>query len=390
MTPAAVAGREVFRSANCAQCHGGASFTNSAAANLQNIGTIKPTSGTRLGGTLNGIDVPTLRDVWATAPYLHDGSAATLAAAILAHNGVTLSGSDVANLVAYVEQIGGQDSSAPTPNRSPTITNPGNQSGKTGTAVNLAISASDPDGDALIYSATGLPAGLTINSSTGVITGTPTAVGTSNVVVSARDALVTVSASFTWGIVVGDTTAPSTPGSFTASVSTGRPVLSWGASTDNVGLAGYIVYRSTNGTQGAEVARTTARTWTDTAFTENVQYTYSVKAYDAAGNLSGLSALRSVRPNQAPSTPSNLTASLSNGDPRLAWTASTDNVKVTGYIIYRSTSSWSTGSEIARTSSTNYTDTSARAGTRYTYNVRAYDAVGNNSGRSSLVTIRAQ
>ena len=42
-----------------------------------NVGTIKPTSGQRLGATLTGIDPPTLRDVWATAPYLHDGSAAT-------------------------------------------------------------------------------------------------------------------------------------------------------------------------------------------------------------------------------------------------------------------------------------------------------------------------
>ena len=67
-------------------------------------------SGTRLGGPLTGIDVPTLRDVWATAPYLHDGSAPTIAAAISAHNGVSLSATDLGNLVAYVEQIGGQES----------------------------------------------------------------------------------------------------------------------------------------------------------------------------------------------------------------------------------------------------------------------------------------
>ena len=96
LTAAAVAGREVFRAPNCAQCHGGASFTISAAANLQNVGTIKPGSGSRLGGPLTGIDVPTLRDVWATAPYLHDGSAPTIAAAITAHGGVSLSATDLA------------------------------------------------------------------------------------------------------------------------------------------------------------------------------------------------------------------------------------------------------------------------------------------------------
>ena len=55
--------------------------------------------------------MPTLRDVWATAPYLHDGSAPTIAAAVTAHAGVSLSATDLSNLVAYVEQIGGQESS---------------------------------------------------------------------------------------------------------------------------------------------------------------------------------------------------------------------------------------------------------------------------------------
>jgi chitodextrinase len=167
-------------------------------------------------------------------------------------------------------------------------------------------------------------------------------------------------------------------------------VLTWSASTDNVGVAGYIVYRSTNGSQGAEVARTSAavRTWTDNAFQEKVRYTYSVKAFDAAGNLSSLSPLRSVTPSQAPSTPS-LSIALSNGDPRLTWSASTDNVGVAGYIIYRSTYGGS-GSEIARTSSHTWTDTSAAARRRYYYNVRAYDAAGNLSNRSPIVSIVAQ
>ena len=57
--------------------------------------------------------MPTLRDVWATAPYLHDGSAPTIAAAITAHSGVSLSATDLGNLVAYVEQIGGQETCGP-------------------------------------------------------------------------------------------------------------------------------------------------------------------------------------------------------------------------------------------------------------------------------------
>jgi YVTN family beta-propeller protein len=111
LTSQAVAGRLVFESSNCASCHGGMKFTTSGAATLFNIGTLKPSSGQRLGGVLSGIDPPTLRDVWATAPYLHDGSAATLANAVSAHSGVSLNATNMTNLVAYLQQIGAEESS---------------------------------------------------------------------------------------------------------------------------------------------------------------------------------------------------------------------------------------------------------------------------------------
>jgi hypothetical protein len=68
---------------------------------------------------------------------------------------------------------------APGSNLPPVVTNPENQTGVVGANVNLAINASDPNGNTLSYSATGLPAGLSINPSTGVITGTLTTAGTS-------------------------------------------------------------------------------------------------------------------------------------------------------------------------------------------------------------------
>jgi len=67
------------------------------------------------------------------------------------------------------------------------VTNPGTQNGTVGTAASVQVRATDSGGAALTYSATGLPAGLSINSSTGLISGTPTTVGTSNVTVTARD-----------------------------------------------------------------------------------------------------------------------------------------------------------------------------------------------------------
>jgi hypothetical protein len=83
-----------------------------------------------------------------------------------------------------------------------TVINPGNQTGTVGTAVSLQISATDSaSGQTLTYSATNLPAGLSISSTTGLISGTPTTAGSSNVTVSAKDTTgASGSASFTWTI----------------------------------------------------------------------------------------------------------------------------------------------------------------------------------------------
>ena len=109
LTAAAVAGRAVF-AAQCASCHGGAAYTHSAAGNLKDVGTLKPTSGQRLGTPLTGIDIPTLRAVWATGPFLHDGSAPTLEAAINAHTRLpALTAADLAAVSAFVRQIDGTE-----------------------------------------------------------------------------------------------------------------------------------------------------------------------------------------------------------------------------------------------------------------------------------------
>jgi F5/8 type C domain/Ricin-type beta-trefoil lectin domain/Putative Ig domain len=83
-----------------------------------------------------------------------------------------------------------------------TVTGPGNQSSTVGTAASLQVRASDSgSGQTLTYSATGLPAGLSINSSSGLISGTPTTAGTSNVTVTARDGTGAAgSASFSWTV----------------------------------------------------------------------------------------------------------------------------------------------------------------------------------------------
>jgi hypothetical protein len=82
-----------------------------------------------------------------------------------------------------------------------TVNNPGNQTSANGATVSLQISATDASGAALTYSATGLPAGLSINATTGVISGKPTTNGTSSVTVTAKDSAGTSgTTSFTWTV----------------------------------------------------------------------------------------------------------------------------------------------------------------------------------------------
>ncbi|HEV2342595.1 MAG TPA: beta-1,3-glucanase family protein [Actinocrinis sp.] len=90
-----------------------------------------------------------------------------------------------------------------------TVTNPGNQTTSAGTAVSLQIQATDSaSGQTLTYSATGLPAGLSISSS-GLITGTPATAGTSTVTVTATDTTgASNSATFSWTVTSGNNGAP--------------------------------------------------------------------------------------------------------------------------------------------------------------------------------------
>ena len=106
-----------------------------------------------------------------------------------------------------------------------TVTNPGAQTSKVGTAASLQIQASDSaSGQTLTYSAAGLPAGLSVNSSTGLISGTPTTAGTSTVTVTAKDTTgASGSASFSWTVnpaSAGNTVTVTNPGSQTSTVGT--------------------------------------------------------------------------------------------------------------------------------------------------------------------------
>jgi serine protease len=117
-----------------------------------------------------------------------------------------------------------------------TVTNPGNQTSTVGTAVSLQIQASDSAaGQTLTYSATGLPAGLSINSATGLISGTPTTAATSSVTVSAKDTTgASGSASFTW------TVNPASGGTCTARQLLGNPGFETGTAAPWTSTTGVV------------------------------------------------------------------------------------------------------------------------------------------------------
>jgi DNA-binding beta-propeller fold protein YncE len=117
LTTQAQSGKLIFQRQKCAVCHNGTLFTDSPSRLLHDVGTIKPSSGQRLGATLLGFDTPTLKGLWDTGPYLHDGSAATLTDVLsnTLHAGGTLTTTEKNDLAAYLLQIDDGETQAATP-----------------------------------------------------------------------------------------------------------------------------------------------------------------------------------------------------------------------------------------------------------------------------------
>ena len=88
-------GYKVFLAEKCYACHSGSSLTNSRVGQfyLSDVGTLSKASGKRLNGVLPGVDTPSLKGLWLTAPYLHDGSAASLKDIFQSKNKAKLHGS---------------------------------------------------------------------------------------------------------------------------------------------------------------------------------------------------------------------------------------------------------------------------------------------------------
>ncbi|MGV7207326.1 PQQ-dependent sugar dehydrogenase [Oxalobacteraceae bacterium A2-2] len=181
-----------------------------------------------------------------------------------------------------------------------------------------------------------------------------------------------------------DTQAPTPPSGLALAGLTCRSVqLSWKASTDNVGVAYYDIYHDGQslGTVNASALAASL------ALTPGASWGLYVNARDAAGNVSQASASLQVKvpqcqsDTQAPSVPGDLRGTVSGTSVSLSWAASTDNVGVVAYDIYRN------NVKVGSTSALGYTDTGLAANTTYQYTLAARDAQGNVSPRGTTLSL---
>jgi chitinase len=188
-----------------------------------------------------------------------------------------------------------------------------------------------------------------------------------------------------WLVITGggeDTQAPSAPTNLRVTGVTATSVsLAWNASTDNVGVTRYDVLRN-----GAAPVGGAATSFTVTGLASDTSFTFTVRARDAAGNVSAASNQVTARTQpstdtQAPTAPANLRAPMvTSTSVTLVWDASMDNVGVVQYDVLQN------GVSIGGVSVTNLTVTGLTPETSFNFRVRARDAAGNVSALSNQVT----
>ncbi|HDR7950837.1 TPA: lytic polysaccharide monooxygenase [Bacillus toyonensis] len=185
-----------------------------------------------------------------------------------------------------------------------------------------------------------------------------------------------------------DTEAPSIPnGIQTQKVTANSIELTWNTSTDNVGVKGYQIFRN-----GEMIDTVPGTHFIDKKLQPSTEYSYTVKAIDAAGNVSkestALTAKTTVEApdTEAPTQPKGLhSMGTTASSVDLMWSPSDDNVGVDHYDIYREIEG--TMKKIATSNTTSYMDNNLLANKTYKYVVKAVDVAGNESVQSDIFTI---
>jgi len=282
------------------------------------------------------------------------------------------------------------DSTAP----SVAITTPANGATVSG-MISVAASAADNVGvDRVQFLLNDVALGAADSSAPYAVSWNTTlsANGTHTVTAVARDVAGNTKVSTPISLVVSnsapppiDVTPPTVPtGLVPGTVSTSSIAITWTASSDSVGVSGYRIFRN-----ASQVGTSTTVSFNDTGLSASTNYAYTVSAFDAAGNTSANSASLVVAtaalplPDTAPpSVPTGLGSSgITGTQVTISWQASTDNVGIAGYSIFRNST------QIGTRTTTSFTDNGLTPNTTYFYTVSAYDAAGNNSLESTALTV---
>lgn len=168
-----------------------------------------------------------------------------------------------------------------------------------------------------------------------------------------------------------DTSPPSGPGAFVARAASATSVdLAWTSATDNRAVAAYRIWRD-----GVLVATTpgTATRLTDAGLTTETAYAYRIRAVDAAGNLGspGDASATTLPSDLPPSTPNDLTVTVSATSATLLWSPATDDVGVAGYRL------WQNGVYLGMTSERTFTIDGLTPASPYRWSVQAIDTAGH-------------
>ncbi len=189
---------------------------------------------------------------------------------------------------------------------------------------------------------------------------------------------------------VPDTSPPTAPDSLQATAPNSNQVqLSWSASTDNVGVTGYDVLRG-----GSVIGTATGTTYLDNTVSPSTQYTYTVEALDAAGNVSAPSAPASVTTPAASATPPVIsqiaTSQVTTTSATVSWTT---DIPSSSQVLYGTSPTYNRSTALDATQVTGHSQTltGLTPGTSYHFAVQSTGSSSNTatSGDNTFATMAA-
>ena len=169
--------------------------------------------------------------------------------------------------------------------------------------------------------------------------------------------------------------------------STTQVVASWTPGNSGMPISSYQIYRGTTPSGMVQLAKRATASYTDVSLTPATMYYYAVQEIDTGGNLSPMSATVSVTTLALPSAPVTLTATAnSTRQVVTSWTTGPSGMPVSFYQVYRGTTA-SNLVEVAKRTTTTFTDVSLTPSTAYYYAVQETDTGGNVSKMSATVSV---